>query len=243
MVRKLLTIIIPVRSEEETIRKTIESLEKSVHTSHVIMIADDTVDPGDKTIEVVEKMKMKNLLISKKSSSDVDGFGPALLRASQQLMTPYAVYLMADCSDDPKTIDQMVSVILERPVDVVAGCRYMKDGKKIRGPKLQGALSYALNAFFFHCFRFPTRDSSNAFKMYRTDFLKDILPESPEIGVEFSLQLTIHAVSKNARMIDIPTTWRGREQGQSKVKLFSRGPKYLKLIWRGLTVKIHTLFL
>jgi len=57
MTRKLLTIIIPVRSEEETIGGTIELVEKTVHTPHIIMIADDTIDPSDRTIEIVEAMK------------------------------------------------------------------------------------------------------------------------------------------------------------------------------------------
>ena len=268
MTRKLLTIIIPVRSEEETIGGTIELVEKTVHTPHIIMIADDTIDPSDKTIDIVEAMKNNSrchaglaspdeawrsrdpaslrfrlggrndrFVICKKTKGDMDGFGPALVRASKKVRTPYTVFVMADGSDEPATIDRMISTIQRKTADVVVGCRYIKGGKKVGGPALQGILSTWFNAFFYYGLRFPTRDSTNAFKLYRTEFLQRILPAKPESGVEFSLQLTIRAVFNNAYMIDVPTTWRGRKKGHSKVRLLKRGPVYVKLAMEALNKK------
>ncbi|HCM82107.1 MAG: Glycosyl transferase, family 2 [Candidatus Gottesmanbacteria bacterium GW2011_GWB1_44_11c] len=232
MTRKLLTIIIPVRSEEETIGGTIELVEKTVHTPHIIMIADDTIDPSDRTIEIVEAMKQPTpVSISIKKKYDRDGFGPALARAIQKATTPYSVFVMADLCDDLHAIDRMVSEATENHLDMVVGCRYMRGGRKIGGPVLQGILSTLVNAFLFRVAGVSTRDATNAFKLYRTAFLQRILPVKPESGVEFSLQLTICAVSRNARMTDIPTTWRGRKKGHSKVRLFSLGPEYMKLIF------------
>jgi glycosyltransferase involved in cell wall biosynthesis len=226
-----LTIIIPVRKEEETIRKTIESLGKNVLTPHLIMIADDSTDPGDTTIEIVKKIKNNSFIISQKARGDADGFGPALTRALKKVTTPYTVIVMADLSDDPKTIDRMMRVAVKTKSDMVCGCRYMRGAKKIGGPRMQGILSTTVNACLFRVVGFPTRDSTNAFKLFRTSFIQSILPPHPSSGVEFSLQLTIQAVRKNARICDVPTVWRGREKGHSKVRLFSRGPKYMKLVF------------
>lgn len=231
MTRNLLTIIIPVRREEESIGTTIRLLSKTVQTPYVILIADDTVEPDDKTIEVVENIKHHTpILFSKKRKGDVDGFGPALVRAAKLVTTPYTVIVMADVSDDPSTIDRMVGCMKQTSCDVVCGCRYMPGGKKIGGPVLQGLLSACLNRFLFSILRFPTRDATNAFKLYDTSFLQSILPDRPMSGVEFSLQLTMRAVIKHARMIDIPTIWHGRKQGESKVRLLSRGPNYIRLV-------------
>jgi len=231
MTRNLLTIIIPVRREEESIGTTIRLLSKTVQTPYVILIADDTVDPGDKTIEVVEKIKHHApILFSKKRKGDVDGFGPALVRAAKLVTTPYTVVVMADVCDDPHTIDRMVERMKKTSCDVVCGCRYMRGGKKFGGPALQGLLSTYLNRFLFSVLRFPTWDATNAFKLYNTSFLQSILPDMPMSGVEFSLQLMIRAVAKHARVIDIPTVWQGRKQGESKMQLLSRGPKYIRLV-------------
>lgn len=268
MTRNLLTIIIPVRSEEETILTTIERLEKTVRTPHDILIADDTVDPEDRTVEIVkdffchpkpifrhpersegshsvsqrdssppwaDQNDTIHITISPKNKGEADGFGPALVRAIRKVKTPYTVIVMADLSDDPKSIDRMVSMMRQQSSDVVVGCRYMKGAQKIGGPRLQGIFSMLLNLFLYFVLRFPTRDSTNAFKLYRTDFLQSMLPNHPESGVEFSLQLTMSAVRQHGSMIDVPTTWRGREQGRSKVRLFERGSRYMKLVLRYLS--------
>lgn len=236
-----LTIIIPVRREEETIEKTIRLLDRTVRTSHTILIADDTVDSSDRTIWLVERMKQvfppsrlsldrRKIVISRKKRGDQDGFGPALVRAVRRVETPYTVFVMADACDDPKTIDRMMKVAKEKNCDVVVGSRYMKGGGKKGGPVIQGILSTWLNALYFLILQFPTRDATNAFKLYRTGFLKRIIPSHPKTGVEFSFELTIRAASAGASMIDVPTVWSGREKGSSKVRLFSRGPVYIRLL-------------
>jgi len=231
MARKLLTIIIPVRREEKTIQKTITVLEKAVRTPHTICIADDTIDPSDRTLSIIRKLNYSFLTVSKKKQSHKDGFGPALIRAVKTVKTPYTIFVMADLSDEPKSIDTMVQQAEREKYAIVCGCRYMAGAKKIGGPKVQGALSSALNAILYRFLGVPTRDATNAFKLFRTDFLQSVLPKFPETGVEFSLQLMMEAMKKKPKIIDVPTVWRGREQGVSKVKLLHRGPKYIRLLW------------
>jgi len=241
MTANLLTIIIPVRREEESIGKSIRVLEKSVRTPHIILIADDTVDKSDRTIPMISKLSFdsrKAVRICRKKAGDKDGFGPALVRAIRKVRTPYTIFFMADMSDDPQMIDTMARLATKNSYDIVTGCRYMWGAQKIGGPMLQGRLSTILNMFLFYILRFPTRDGTNAFKLYNTAFLKSILPKHPETGVEFSLQLMARALSKHPKGIDVPTIWKGREKGQSKAKLLSRGPKYLKLVWGALTKTI-----
>ncbi len=228
--RNLLTIIIPVRREEETIRRTLQKLKRSVHVPHSVIIADDHIDPDDHTCRIVREMRMNGVHICPKRSGDADGFGPSLVRAIRTVTTPYTVIVMADMSDDPKTIAHMLDMAREGEWDIVCGSRYLPQAAKIGGPKLQSFLSTALNWMLHHLLGVPTSDATNAFKLYRTAFLQSILPHTPASGVEFSLQLLLHALEKQPRIADVPTVWRGREAGQSKVRLFSRGPKYLSIV-------------
>jgi len=230
-----LSIIIPVRREEESIAQTIRQLEHSVKIPHITIIADDTIDRSDKTLTAISRLSLdcrKAVRIFRKKAGDQDGFGPALTRAMRKVTTPYTAIVMADLCDDPKTIDLMMKTALAKNLDIVCGCRYMRGGKKIGGPWIQGVLSAGLNSLLYYIGNVPTRDATNAFKLYRTSFLQSIVPKAPETGVEFSLQLILEAVKKHPKTLDVPTVWRGREKGRSKVKLFSRGPKYLRLVLR-----------
>lgn len=230
MARKLVTIIIPVRQEEETIRKTIRAVETCVRTPHSICIADDTVDSQDKTLILAKKALGSKGVIVKKPRHAADGFGPALVRAVRRTTTPYCIFVMADSADNLKDIDRMVAWAKEKDSDVVVGCRYMRGGRKMGGPILQGIFSRMLNIFLYTVLRVPTRDSTNAFKLYKTAFVKKIVPTSPAIGIEFSLELLLRAVECGAKIIDMPTVWRGRTEGVSKVNIIPRGIRYMGVV-------------
>jgi hypothetical protein len=232
METKLLTIIIPVRDEKETIAKTVLHLKQSVHTPHIIFIADDTISEFDHTHDEVVKLQSTydTIVWIAKKKTDPDGFGPSLCRAIRNVSTPYTVIVMSDSSDDPKTIDSMYTHISTHHSDIVCGSRYGKNAKKIGGPFMQNFLSWILNSGLY-LFGFPTHDATNAFKMYNTRFLQKILPAHPSSGVEFSLELSLISYTHHALWKDIPTTWTGRTKGVSKVRLWKRGPKYLKLLF------------
>jgi glycosyltransferase involved in cell wall biosynthesis len=233
MNNKKLTIVIPVRDEAETISDTITQLQKTVITSHEIIVADDHINTFDRTYEEVHALqkKYKNIVWLSKKATDRDGFGPCLCRAIHSVTTPYTVVVMSDSCDDAKTIDCMYKEIPSHQIDIVCGSRYGKGGKKIGGPPLQNILSWLLNNSLY-VFGFPTHDATNAFKLYNTKFLKHILPKSPSTGVEFSFELSLLAKKQCAKWKDVATIWTGRTKGESKVRLFARGPKYLQLLFR-----------
>ena len=238
MTTKVLTIIIPVRSEAETIEATLLKLTQSVHTPHSVFVVDDHVSPMDITRDIVlhYQKQYKNIYWITKNQYDADGFGPALCRGVKFVRTPYTIFVMADGCDDTNDIDTMVNVAKTSSFDVICGCRYMKGGRKVGGPLLQHICSFFLN----YCLSFlgiGTRDATNAFKLYKTSFLRSIIPKRALSGVEFSLQLTIEGYRKHGNYKDISTIWRGRTKGISKVKLIIRGPKYIVLLIKAVSAK------
>jgi len=238
MMNEILTIIIPVRFEAETIAATLEKITMSVHTPHKVFVVDDCIDPSDNTKEVVQTYikNHANVLWMTKKKYDKDGFGPVLTKCITYIRTPYTLFLMADGCDNTDNIDDMVGFIQQKNADVVCGSRYIKYGKKIGGPFFQNMCSKILN-FVLYIFHIGTTDATNAFKLYKTQFLRSIQPKYPCMGVEFSLQLTIHGYQHHGIYMDIPTVWRGRTKGDSKVNIFHRGPKYISLLMHFLSFK------
>ena len=236
---KLVTIVIPVRAEAENIGATVGRLVKHVHTPHTILIVDDHITASDTTRDAVARLQKRfsgiELLVKK--PRDTDGFGPALSRAVDRVRTPYTVFVMGDGCDDPTLIDTMVRRARTSGADVIAGSRYSPGGKKVGGPWLQHICSTMLNTCL-SVIGMPTRDGTNAFKLYRTSFLRSILPVRPLRGVEFSLQLSLEGLKKHGRYLDIPTTWRGRTKGTSKIRLVKSGLQYQRLFFRILRLQL-----
>jgi len=225
----LISIVIPFRKEEKNIITVFDALKKNVKTPFEILAVDDCVDPGDKTNEIVNKYRYQNpeVKLVPKTINNQSGFSGALYRGAKSSHGKAVVFVMADLCDDPKTIDKMWEKI-NQGYDLVSGSRYMAGGGKSGGPQIQGFFSKFVGKSLNFLIRIPTKDSTNAFKMYTKNLL-DKLHFDTSLGFEVSMDLTIQAYFKHALITEIPTFWRGRKTGESKFKLIKSAPKYINL--------------
>lgn len=227
--RPKLTIIIPARNEEDVVISTLKSIHQKVKIPHsIIVVNDNSTDNTKKQLKKYAQKYSEIRVIDNNPSTP--GFANALVLGVQKSTTDYICLVMADLCDDPTTINKMYHLI-QKEADVVAGSRYIKGGGKVGGPILQSVFSI----FVCHSLHFltgiPTRDVSNAFKMYKRAVLENI-QINPSSGVEASMEITLQLYFQNFRIIDIPTIWTGRSVGRSKFKIIQRAPRYLKIyLW------------
>jgi glycosyltransferase involved in cell wall biosynthesis len=133
---------------------------------------------------------------------------------------------MGDLSDDLKAVERMLE-LYRQGFDVVVGSRYMRGGRLLGGPFLKRNLS-KLAGLSLHCFRgLPTRDATNAFKLYDAEMLNALKLESRS-GFEISLEITVKAFLAGYRIGEVPSTWRDRTQGASRFRLWKWLPSYLR---------------
>ncbi len=224
-----LTIIIPARNEEVCILQTLDELKKKIKVPYNVIVVNDCSQDNTKQIVKQYARTNKNVKIINNKLIQA-GFSNAIKLGVEHVKEGVVVIVMADLCDKPETINKMYKKIL-KGWDVVCGCRYMKGGGKKGGPRIQGLLSAFVCRTLYHLIGIPTKDVSNAFKMYRREILKDIYL-NPKSGVEVSMDMVLQAYFQNAKIIDIPTFWTGRTLGKSKFKLLERIPRYFKIyLW------------
>lgn len=221
-----LTVIIPAYNEEGVIIQTLDGLKNAIKVPHKIIVVNDC--STDRTENVVIQYSKKNKNISCISTSPTArGFSNALKKGFLAVRQGVMVPVMADLCDDPKTINKMYSKIQEG-WDAVCGSRYTKGGKKNGGPILQHYLSWFVCRSLQSLTGIPTSDASNAFKMYRKEWL-DQIRINPQSGVEASMEILFQMYFNGARITELPTVWKGRTVGQSKFKILQRTPRYLRI--------------
>ena len=140
---------------------------------------------------------------------------------------------MADLSDDPVVIPEMVRLIREKGFDLVCASRYMKGGRQIGGPLLKRTLSRLAGITLYWFGALPVHDATNAFRAYRRAVLITLEIESRG-GFEYSLELTAKAAAAGHRIAEVPSIWRDRSAGTSRFRLFHWLPHYLKWYWYAL---------
>jgi glycosyltransferase involved in cell wall biosynthesis len=219
-----LDIVLPVFHEEENVRPLIEGILKNVKTPCVITAV--IQDPKDPSIEILKKMQNKTNNLKILFTKNGTGMLKAIKAGIEATSSPLIILTMADLSDDPVDIDRIVEK-LENGYDLVCGSRYMKGGRHIGGPLVKNFLSYAGCKTLRLFTGIPTNDATNAFKGFKRKVFEKIEIESKE-GFELPLELTVKAFRQGFNITEIPTTWKDREKGKSKFKIWKNIKYYLR---------------
>lgn len=218
-----LSIVMPVYNEGEVIEKTITRVEKSVKTPHELLIIYDM--DSDSTIAPVKKLqsKFKNVKLVK----NVIGNGAlnALKTGLKTAEGEAVCVMMADLTDDPQVVNDMM-VKFDEGSEVVAASRYMKGGHQLGGPILKQILSRGAGLSLYYLTGIPTHDATNSFKIYSKKFLDKTKIES-DGGFELGIELTVKAHKSGRKITEIPTTWTYSAK-ESRFYLKKWLPKYLK---------------
>jgi len=159
----------------------------------------------------------------------LNGYGPgpanAIRSGFDEAASPVTVVTMADGSDDPRQIDDLARLV-ERGVAVAAASRYMPGGQQVGGPPLKRRLSRWAGVSLRLLARVGTRDATNSFKAYSTDFVRQVGIDS-RAGFEIGLELTAKATRLRLPVAEIPTIWLDRSAGESHFELVRWLPGYL----------------
>ncbi len=224
-----LSIVIPVYNEGDDIRNVIEGIEKNIHIPHEILLVYDFL--SDSTINPAKKLQRK--FPSIRLTRNIYGKGAlnAIKTGLKKAKSPAVIVTMADCSDNPKTINNMMEKF-NQGFDIVCGSRYTKGGKKIGGPFFKTFLSWLAGFSGKYLLGLPTFDITNSFKLYRKSLLGKITIES-QGGFELGMEIIVKGYFLyHAKVTEVPTVWKDRTSGESRFKLAAWLPRYIHwYIW------------
>lgn len=222
------SVVIPAHNEAANIRTTLEGLLAHVSDPcEIIVVADHCTDA---TEEIAASIALRDKRVRVLRNDALPrGFGNTVATGLRAATGDCVVPFMADCCDDPATVDRLRDALEREHLDVVCASRYMPGGRKTGGPMLQNILSRVVSAALHRVARVPTHDVANAFKMYRTTFLRGIDFALPGSGTEYSLGVLLRAWRAGAAIGEIPTIWTGKPIPMAREwRILKRFPGY----WR-----------
>ncbi|MBV9857457.1 MAG: glycosyltransferase family 2 protein [Streptosporangiaceae bacterium] len=218
------SVVVPAYNEGVAIVPVLDRLFESVHLACEVLVVVD--DENDTTVPVVEEYALKEPRI--RCLVNTYGRGPAnaIRYGIDAAAAPVAVVTMADGCDDPRQIDDLARLV-DRGVAVAAASRYMPGGQQVGGPVLKGVLSKTAGKSLRLLAHTGTRDATNSFKAYSTDFVREVGIDSRD-GFEIGIELTAKAKRIGRPVAEIPTIWLDRQAGVSNFKVAKWIPGYLR---------------
>jgi dolichol-phosphate mannosyltransferase len=218
-----LAVVLPVYNEGEAVDPVLRALSAGIRTPHELVVVYDF--DADTTVPVVARLATEIPNLRGLRNDLGRGVLNAMKAGIGGTTAPLVLISMADGSDEPHVVDEMVA-LADAGADVVAASRYMPGGGQIGGPLLKRLMSRAAGLSLHWFAGVPTHDPTNNFKLYRRSFLDSIRIESTA-GFELALELTVKATLAGRRVAEVPTTWRDRTAGQSNFRLRKWLPHYL----------------
>jgi dolichol-phosphate mannosyltransferase len=151
------------------------------------------------------------------------------------------VEMDADMSHRVRDLAKMIEVKKARPeTSLVIGSRWMKDGKTENWSKARELLSRTANLYVRFMLGMGVKDSTAGFRIYSADILRKIdLTAIKSEGYSFQIEMTRAVYRNGGSIVEVPITFREREQGVSKMsKKIVREAMTLVTVW-GLKRFLH----
>lgn len=218
------SVVIPVYNEGESVTKTLDAVFAAVSADAEVLVVYDM--PEDTTAPVLDRYGDEEPRLRPLLNTIAPGPANAIRYGIDQARAPVAVVVMADSSDDHVQIEELARLAGNGAV-VAAASRYMKGGRQIGGPVVKRTLSRLAGVSLNAIGRVGTHDATNSFKAYRTDFVREVGIESDQ-GFEIGIELVAKARRARLPVVEIPTTWRDRTEGESRFRVAAWIPHYLR---------------
>lgn len=215
-----IAVLIPCYNEAQTIQKVIKDFKRDLPEATIYVYDNNSTDNTSEiarnsgAIVRYEKKQGKGNVI-KRMFREIDAL----------------CYIMTDGDDTypSKNAKEMVDLVLNDNVDMVIGDRlsstYFTQNKRLFHNFGNKLVRFLINFIY----KSDIRDVMTGYRAFSYQFVKTFPILSK--GFEIETEMTIHAVDKNFRIVEIPVSYRDRPEGSiSKLNTFKDGYRVLKSI-------------
>ena len=218
--KSTIAVLIPCYNESKTIEKVVKDYKKALPEADIYVYDNNSKDHTDE--------------IARKAGAIVryeyrQGKGNVIRSMFRDIDAD--CYLMIDGDDTYPAEDAraMCDAVLSGKADMVIGDRlsstYFTENKRPFHNVGNKTVRFLINKLFNN----KIKDIMTGYRAFSYDFVKGFPVLSK--GFEIETEMTIHAVDKNYKLVEMPVSYRDRPEGSvSKLNTYSDGMKVLKTI-------------
>lgn len=221
-----LDIVIPVYNEGENIVPTLRALGEHVKTPARVLICYDM--ESDTTLPAVEAARGSLTIPVEFVKNPGRGPHAAVMAGFRASTAPYVLMMPADDDYNASILDAMVTKA-EEGADIVCASRFMRGGSMVGCPLLKAILVRLGSGVLHYIARVPAHDVSNGFRLFSRRVVDGIPVESTQ-GFTYSIELLVKAHRLGWPIAEVPARWIERTRGQSRFKVLSWLPAYLRWV-------------
>lgn len=203
----LLSVIIPVYNEVNTIKKVIEKVD-SVNIDKEIIIVDDASTDG--TTALLNGIKGDNIKVI--YHNDNRGKGAAFLAGLASATGEFVIPQDADLENDPQDFAALLDYAVKNDLPVVFGSRFLKTWR------VTSLWHYLVNKFLTGLtnvlFGASLTDMNTCYKLVRLDLMKGLDLNAKRFDIDPEIAGKI--LKKGYKIAEVPISYKGRFYHEGK---------------------------
>jgi dolichol-phosphate mannosyltransferase len=226
-----ITIVTPTYNEAENLPKLVSALFALPLDLRILVVDDNSPDGTGEIADGLAKQDDRVQVLHRPGKL---GLRSAYLNAFQQVLledVDAIVQMDADFSHDPSVLPDMAARI--ESCDVVIGSRYVEGGSvDERWPLWRKELSAFGNLYARSILRFPLRDVTTGYRMWKRETLQSMpLERIRSNGYVFLVEMAYLAYCLEYRIEEVPIYFADRRWGKSKMSFRIQAEAALR-IWQ-----------
>jgi len=213
----LLSVIVPVYNEVNTIRQILEKINALDIDKEIIVVDDGSCDGTSKILRDIE---YANIRIIHHSSNR--GKGAAFLTGLTNAKGEFVIIQDADLEYDPAEYIKLIEEIKKDNVDVVLGVRFTKGYHGLLIPKLGNRFLTGLLNILFAA---QLNDFLTCYKLLRKDTLDKLKLAS--CGFSIDIEIIAKVLRRKLHIKQVPISYRPRSYAEGKKIKWMDGIRYI----------------
>jgi len=217
------SVVIPTLNEAGTIGDVIKAVHGELKYPHEIIIVDGNSSDGTK--EIVKKMNCSLVVEPRR------GYGAALIAGIKKAKGDIIVIVDGDGTYEISHINALLEALIREKADLCLGSR-MK-GLYENSMDLMNFVGNKILTLIFNLF-YGQRltDTQSGFRAFLRSAIEKV--ELKENGMAFATEMLVKFVNKGFKIVEVPTIYKPRKYGKSKLKRVKEALEIVKILLEGL---------
>ena len=206
----VLSVLIPVYNEENTIRVIVEQVRSVPIQTEIICVNDCSTDGSREILDRLLAAKLIDVVVHKEQN---EGKGAAIRTALQRSTGNVVIVQDADLEYDPADWPQMLDPIIEGKADAVFGSRFLGGSHRVLyyWHSVGNSLLTMVSNWFTNL---NLTDMETCYKAIRGDLARSLVLTTNRFG--FEPEVTARLAQVDARIWEVPISYSGRTYAEGK---------------------------
>jgi glycosyltransferase involved in cell wall biosynthesis len=202
----LLSIIMPVYNEANTVARILEVVNSLNIEKEIIAVDDGSTDGTDKALRSIQ---LPNLKVIHHSTNR--GKGAAIQTGIANATGEFVIIQDADLEYDPQDYFKLLEEIKKGTADVVLGARFTEGYQGMFIPRLGNRLLTGLSNLLFNS---RLNDIFTCYKLFRRDTIVKLNLQSCNFDIE--IEMVFKVLRKGLRITEVPIFYQPRSYYEGK---------------------------